>query len=79
MALSLTLPSSDLQIAIVLQRTARKFSKVRAAREARLVFLTRPITFSTCGVVDVVDVINAKAPSWLPTFASVLVSKFLFY
>ena len=59
---------------VVLQRTARNFSKVRAARAACLVFLTRPIKFLICGVVDVVDVINAKAASWLPTFASVPVS-----
>ena len=52
--------------------------KVRAARAARLLFLTRPIKFLICGVVGGVvvalEVIDDKALSWLPKVAIVQVS-----
>ena len=46
---------------VVLQRTARNYSKVHVARAARLyLFLAQPIKFFIYGVV--VDVVDAKAP-----------------
>ena len=47
---------------VVSQRTARTCSYVRAARAARLFFLTRPIKFLIFGVVVAVAVVDAKAP-----------------
>ena len=58
MALSLTLPSSNLKLSVVLQRTARICSKVRAARAARLFFLIGTIEFLIC---DVVVAVGTKA------------------
>ena len=37
---------------VILQKTASNCFKVRAARAARLLFLTRPIKFLICGVND---------------------------
>ena len=52
----------ELNTVVVLQRTARTCSLKRAARAARLFFLTRPIKFFICGVVVAVAVVDAKAP-----------------
>ena len=47
---------------VVLQRKARNCSCVRAARAARLFFLTPPIKFLIYGAVVAVPVVDAKTP-----------------
>ena len=47
---------------VVLQRTARNCSKVRAARAARLRFVMQPMKVLICGVVVAVPVVDAKVP-----------------
>ena len=46
----------NLDHVVVFQRTASNCFKERAARAARLFFLTRPIKFLICGVVDTVAI-----------------------
>ena len=43
---------------------------MRAARAARLFFLTRPIKILICGVVVAVAVVDAKVPYLAPTTAT---------
>ena len=47
---------------VVLQRTTRSYSKVRAARAVRLFFTTQSIKFLICDVVIPFAVVGAKAP-----------------
>ena len=41
--------------------TRQNFSKVRAARAARLCFIIRPMKFLICGVVNAIVVVDAEA------------------
>ena len=52
---------------VVLQRTARNCTEVRAARAARLFVLTPPIKFLICGVVVAVLLSMVKLPNFTKT------------
>ena len=47
---------------VVLQKTARNFFWVRAARAARPFFLIRQMKFLICGVFGAIPVVDAEAP-----------------